>query len=159
MAANQTAIGLQHALRLNEQRQVASEVDQRVAERTRELAETNEALQLQVGLLQRIPVAAWTLKPDGMPDFVNQVWLEYSGQTLEFVCSHPEAWMAAVHPEDREEASRSFWEGVRSGQGFAMEARLLRVQDGDLALASQSSSRLARCRRKHPQIRRYVHRY
>ena len=38
-------------------------------------------LQLQAGLLQRLPVSAWTLKPDGTPDFVNQVWLEYSGQT------------------------------------------------------------------------------
>ena len=111
-------------------KRVASELDRRVAERTRELAETNEELQLQVGLLQRIPVAAWTLKPDGTPDFVNQVWLEYTGQTLDFVRSHPEAWMTAVHPEDRETASRSFWDGVRSGQGFAMETRFLRAQDG-----------------------------
>ena len=86
--------------------------------------------QLQAGLLQRLPVSAWTLKPDGTPDFVNQVWLDYSGQTLEFVRSHPEAWMTAVHPEDREAASRAFWGGVRSGQGFAIETRSLRAQDG-----------------------------
>ena len=86
-------------------------------------------LQLQAGLLQRLPVSAWTLKPDGTPDFVNQVWLEYSGQTLDFVRSRPEAWMAAVHPEDRESASRAFWGGVRSGQGFAVETRTLRAQD------------------------------
>ena len=87
-------------------------------------------LQLQAELLQRLPVSAWTLKPDGTPDFVNQVWLEFSGQTLDFVRSHPEAWMTAVHPEDREAASRAFWGGVRSGQGFAMETRSLRAQDG-----------------------------
>ena len=87
-------------------------------------------LELQVGLLQRLPVSAWTLDPDGTPDFVNQVWLEFSGQTLDFVRSHPEAWMTAVHPEDREMAARSFWEGVRSGQGFALETRSLRAQDG-----------------------------
>ena len=34
-------------------------------------------LQLQVGILQHLPVSAWTLKPDGTPDFVNQVWLEF----------------------------------------------------------------------------------
>src|SRR5580658_3514033 len=110
--------------------QVASELDRRVAERTRELAESNEALQLQVGLLQHLPVSAWTLKPDGTPDFVNQVWLDYSGQTLEFVRSHPEAWMTAVHPNDLETAQKAFWEGVRSGQGFAMEFRTLRARDG-----------------------------
>ena len=87
-------------------------------------------LQLQAELLQRLPVSAWTLTPDGKPDFVNQVWLEFSGQTLDFVRSRPEAWMTAVHPEDREAASKAFWNGVRSGQGFAMETRSLRAQDG-----------------------------
>ena len=130
VAANQVAIELQQALRLNEQKRVASELDRRVAERTRELAETNQELQLQVGLLQSIPIAAWTLRPDGTLDFVNQVWLEYTGQTLAFIRSRPEAWMAAVHPEDRKTASRSFWDGVRSGQSFEMETRVLRAQDG-----------------------------
>jgi PAS domain S-box-containing protein len=130
VAANQAAAALQHALLLSEQKRVASELDRRIAERTRELAEANEELQLQVGLLQHLPVSAWTLKPDGTPDFVNEVWLEFSGQTLDFVRSHPEAWMTVVHPEDRETASRAFWEGVRSGQGFAFETRSLRAQDG-----------------------------
>jgi PAS domain S-box-containing protein len=129
VAANQAAIRLQQALRLNEQKRVADELDRRVAERTRELAESNEQLQLQVGLLQNIPVAAWTLRPDGTPDFVNQVWLEYTGQTRDFVRSQPEAWMTAVHPDDRETASRSFWDGLRSGQGFATETRFLRARD------------------------------
>ena len=87
-------------------------------------------LQLQVGLLQHLPVSAWTLSPDGTPDFVNQGWLEFSGQTLDFVRSHPEAWMTAVHPEDREMAARTFWEGVNSGRSFAIETRSLRAQDG-----------------------------
>jgi PAS domain S-box-containing protein len=87
-------------------------------------------LQLQVGLLQHLPVSAWTLKPDGTPDFVNQVWLEFAGQKVDFARSSPDAWMTAVHPEDRETAAKSFWEGVHSGQGFAMETRSLRAQDG-----------------------------
>ena len=87
-------------------------------------------LELQVGLLQQLPVSAWTLEPDGTPDFVNQVWLEFSGQTPDFVRSHPEAWMTAVHPEDREAAAKSFWEGVNSGQDFAFESRSLRAKDG-----------------------------
>ena len=87
-------------------------------------------LKLQAGLLQRLPVSAWTLRPDGTPDFVNQVWLDYSGQTQAYVRSHPEAWMTAVHPEDREAASKAFWDGVRSGQGFSFESRNLRARDG-----------------------------
>ena len=87
-------------------------------------------LQLQAGLLQRLPVSAWTLKPDGTPDFVNQVWLEFSGQTLDFVRSRPEAWMTAIHPDDREAAAKAFWGGIQSGQGFAIETRSLRAGDG-----------------------------
>jgi len=130
VAANQVTVGLQQARLLSEQKRIANELDRRVAERTRELAEANEVLQLQVGLLQHLPVSAWTLKPDGTPEFVNRVWLEFSGQSLDFVRSHPEAWMTAVHPEDREEASKAFWDGVRSGQSFAFETRSLRAQDG-----------------------------
>ena len=107
--------------------------EERLAETSRlyrELQQADAELQLQVALLQQLPVSAWTLKPDGTPDFVNRVWLEFAGQTLDFVRSHPEAWMTAVHPEDREMAAKSFWEGVRSGTGFAFETRALRAQDG-----------------------------
>ena len=126
VAANQASIGLQEARLLSEQKRVANELDRRVAQRTRELAAANEELKLQVGLLQHIPVAAWTVRPDGTPDFVNQNWLDYTGQTLDYLQSDPEAWMTAIHPEDRERASRSFWDGIRSGQGFTMEARFRR---------------------------------
>jgi PAS domain S-box-containing protein len=113
MLAPQAAISLKNA-------RLRTELEQENLKRTRAEEE----------LLQRLPVSAWTLKPDGTPDFVNRVWLEYSGQTLDFVRSHPEAWMTAVHPEDREAASRAFWGGVRSGQGFAVETRSLRARDG-----------------------------
>ncbi|MGD0893906.1 MAG: ATP-binding protein [Terracidiphilus sp.] len=107
--------------------------EERLAETSRlygELQRADAELQLQVELLQQLPVSAWTLNSDGTPDFVNRVWLEYSGQTVDFIRSHPEAWMTAVHPEDREMAARTFWEGVHSGQGFAFETRSLRAQDG-----------------------------
>jgi PAS domain S-box-containing protein len=81
-------------------------------------------------MLQQIPVAAWSVTPDGTPDIVNQLWFEYTGQTPEYVNSHPEAWMSSVHPEDRERATRIYWEGIRSGRGFTMEARFLRASDG-----------------------------
>jgi signal transduction histidine kinase len=38
--------------------------------------------------------------------------------------------MTALHPEDRETASTSFWDGVRFGKGFSFETRSLRAQDG-----------------------------
>jgi PAS domain S-box-containing protein len=130
VAASQALFALQEARFRNQQKRIAEELDRRVAQRTAELAAVNAALQLQVGMLQHLPVSTWTLKPDGTPDFVNEVWLEFSGQTLDFVRSHPEAWMTAVHPEDRETASRAFWDGVRSGRDFAFETRSRGAQDG-----------------------------
>jgi PAS domain S-box-containing protein len=130
VTTNQAAIGLQEARLLGEQKRLANELDQRVAQRTSELAAANDQLRLQVGLLQQIPVAAWTLGPEGTPEFVNQSWLQYTGQSLDYVRSGPEAWMSAIHPDDREGASRSFWDGIRLGQGFTMETRFRREHDG-----------------------------
>jgi PAS domain S-box-containing protein len=94
------------------------------------LLATVDELQLRVSMLQHIPVAAWSVMPDGTSDIVNQLWFEYTGQTPEHVNSHPEAWMATLHPEDRETAAGIYWDGIRSGRGFAMEARFLRARDG-----------------------------
>jgi PAS domain-containing protein len=110
--------------------------EQRLAETSRLYLEQQQAatkLQIQVDLLQQLPVAAWTLNPDGTPDFVNRVWLEFAGQTLEFVRSNPEAWMNAVHPEDRDKVARAFWEGVSSGRGFVFETGVCALATGSIA--------------------------
>ncbi len=104
-------------------------IGNQIGQFTKRAAAVDE-LQLRVNMLQQIPVAAWSVTPDGTPDIVNQLWYEYTGQTPAFVNSHPEAWMATLHPEDRERASQSYWDGIRSGRGFTMEARLLRARDG-----------------------------
>ena len=48
VAANHAAIGLQEARRLSEQKQVARELDRRVAQRTAELAAANKALKKEI---------------------------------------------------------------------------------------------------------------
>jgi PAS domain S-box-containing protein len=48
VAANQASIGLQEAQLLSKQKQLADELDQRVAQRTRELAAANEALRKEI---------------------------------------------------------------------------------------------------------------
>ena len=116
-------------------------------------------LQLQAGLLQHLPVSAWTLKPDGTPDFVNQVWLEFAGQTLDFVRSHPEAWMTAVHPEDREAAMKAFWERSSLGTGVCDRNPVSPRSGRDLSLAPPASRALARCEGTSHQIRRYNDRH
>jgi PAS domain S-box-containing protein len=53
VAANQAAVGLQQARLLSEQRRVEVELDERVAQRTRELAAANEALQKEAAERRR----------------------------------------------------------------------------------------------------------
>jgi len=130
VAANQAVLSLNEARLLGQQKRLANELDQRVAQRAAELAAATEQLKLQIGLLQMIPVAAWTIRPDGRPDFINQNWVEYTGQSADYVLSEPEAWMAALHPDDRDAASASYWDGIRAGRDFAMEARFRRARDG-----------------------------
>jgi PAS domain S-box-containing protein len=108
---------------------VLASIGSQIGEFTKRTAAVDE-LQLRVSMLQNIPVAAWSVMTDGTPDIVNQLWYEYTGQTPEYVNSHPEAWMATLHPEDRERASRTYWDGIRAGRGFTMEARFLRARDG-----------------------------
>jgi PAS domain S-box-containing protein len=88
-----------------------------------------DELQLRVSMLQNIPVAAFSVMPDGTPESVNQLWNEYLGHAPDQVNSNAEACMDPLHPEDRERVSRGFWEGIRSGRGYSMEARFLRARD------------------------------
>ena len=108
---------------------IMASVGRQIGQFKERAAALNE-LQLRVNMLQHIPVAAWSMRPDGSPDIVNRLWYEYTGQTPEYVNSHPNAWMATIHPEDRKSAASIYWEGIRSGNGFTMEARFLRASDG-----------------------------
>ena len=51
-------------------------------------------------VINTIPTAAWTTRPDGYCDFLNQIWLDYAGMTAEQAQGW--GWADAVHPEDRE---------------------------------------------------------
>jgi PAS domain S-box-containing protein len=129
VAANQAAIGLQEEKLLSQQKRAAAELDQRVAQRTRELVQAMDALQLRVGMLQQLPVAAWSVTPDGTPDIINQAWFDYRGESPEDSYSHADSWIVALHPDDKARAVQSYWEGIRSGRGFTVEARFLRARD------------------------------
>src|SRR3989441_12917839 len=86
VAANQAAIGLQEARLLSEQKRVARELDQRVAQRTQELAAANEELRQDEAELRRITDAIPQLivvrGPDGAFLHANRSVLEYSGITV-----------------------------------------------------------------------------
>jgi PAS domain S-box-containing protein len=142
IAANQAVIGLQQARLLTEQKRVADELDQRVAQRTAELAAANEVLRMEVDdrkraeealaasehnsrlIVDGIPGLVSLLTPAGEVELVNPQLVEYCGRTLEEL----KLWGTSdtVHPEDLPRVVPVFMASITSGDPYDFEARLRR---------------------------------
>lgn len=87
-----------------------------------------EALQLNdhnLGvIINTIPTFAWTTRPDGYCDFLNQRWLDYSGMTIEQ--AEGWGWAVAIHPDDREPLTAVWESALVSGSPVEAEARMRR---------------------------------
>jgi PAS domain S-box-containing protein len=49
-------------------------------------------------IIDTIPTLAWSTRPDGMADFFNQRWLDYTGLSAEQALNS--RWRVAIHPDD-----------------------------------------------------------
>jgi PAS domain S-box-containing protein len=70
---------------------------------------------------------AWTLRPDGVVDFVNQRWLDYTGLTFAEQIAEP---TRAMHPEDLPGVMEKWLPRMSAGESFEDEMRL-RQADGE----------------------------
>jgi len=142
VAASQAAIGLQEARLLGEQRRLAHELDQRVAQRTTALAAANTELKREVTVRRRaeaalrasehdarlivdsIPAGVALLTPTGEVDDVNRQVLQYFGRPLDELKN----WVASdiVHPEDVPNVVRRLTHSINSGEPYECEHRLRR---------------------------------
>ena len=78
-------------------------------------------------VIDTIPTLVWRAEPDGVPDFLNQTALDYTGLTLD---QAELGWPRAFHPEDKK-AMLIKWSAIRqSGKRGSLEARLRRF-DGE----------------------------
>ncbi|MEA2569087.1 MAG: hypothetical protein QOI24_1088 [Acidobacteriota bacterium] len=68
-----------------------------ITERRRAKVALEEADSRMRLVIDTIPVMVWSLRPDGVVDFVNQRWLDYTGFTLEKALRVPNE---PVHPDD-----------------------------------------------------------
>ena len=146
VAANQAAIGLQEARLLSEQKRVARELDQRVAQRTRELAAANEELKKEITERRRaeeklrqdeqelrritdaIPHLIIAIGTDGKYLYANQAVQEYTGLTREEVMSE-NFRVRVFHPEDSERLRNERDAALSRGVPFEYERRVRR-RDG-----------------------------
>ena len=78
-------------------------------------------------VVDTIPSLVWRAGPDGIPDFLNQTALDYTGLTPD---QTEQGWPRAFHPDDRK-AMLVKWGAIRqSGMRGELEARLRRF-DGE----------------------------
>jgi PAS domain S-box-containing protein len=75
-------------------------------------------------LVNTIPTAAWTTRPDGYCDFLNQVWLDHAGMTAEQAQGW--GWAQAIHPNDRTKLVEEWQLCLASGTPVDTEARIRR---------------------------------
>jgi PAS domain S-box-containing protein len=120
--ANQAATELQDGWLSSEQKRVARELEQRVAQRTRELAAANEELRRTV---DAIPHAITILDPEGRLLGANAFVLDYSGLTLEEVRADVSR-LRRFHPDDVARLQEERRKAFLRGEPFETEQRARR---------------------------------
>ena len=149
VATNQVVVGLQQFRLLNEQKRIANELEQRVAERTASLKAANAELRKEIAdrqvvenrllkseeslkrseirlrqVIDTIPTLSWCALPDGPSEFLSKTWHDFTGLSPEEALGW--GWRAAIHPDDLPllmEKRRKLFTSNQSGE---WEARLRR---------------------------------
>jgi PAS domain S-box-containing protein len=93
--------------------------DRKQAEEALHSSERNLA-----AIINTIPTGAWTTRPDGYRDFINQVWLDYAGMTAEQAQGW--GWAEAIHPDDRQKLVNVWQSSLASGTPVDTETRIRR---------------------------------
>jgi PAS domain S-box-containing protein len=79
-------------------------------------------------LADAMPQIVWGAQPDGLFDYYNRRWYEFTGR--------PEgggpdvSWIDVVHPEDHQESVERWLSAIKSGDAYEIESRLKR-RDGE----------------------------
>src|SRR5262245_39722031 len=75
-------------------------------------------------IFDAIPALAWSARPDGSAEFLNQHYLAYVGRPLEQLQGL--GWTSAVHADDLNGLTATWQSIMSSGQPGETEARLRR---------------------------------
>lgn len=122
-------------------RQNQQTLEQRVIQRTSELAATNAALleseQRYQVLAEASPVGIFHADNQGRCLYVNQRWCELVGMSAGAACG--DGWLAHLHPEDRERVISCWHDAVENRSSLQMEYRYLRPDQSIVWVFAQAS--------------------
>lgn len=115
-----------------EVRRLNTDLEQRVAERTRqleaanrELRELHDSLSASEAHLRQvaeaIPHQVWSVRPDGTVEYCNRRWVEETGLTLEDV--QQDGWTRCLHPDDLETVAKAWRQARAVGRPYEVEQR------------------------------------
>src|SRR5437870_5072295 len=128
VAANQAGIGLQEARRSGEQKRIAEMLEQRVAERTRQLTAVNDDLRRSEAYLAEAQRASHTGSFGWSVSSGHIVWSDETFRILEYdpACKPTvEVVLQRTHPEDRAFVQATLDQAARDRKAFDFEHRLL----------------------------------
>jgi PAS domain S-box-containing protein len=72
---------------------------------------------------EAIPVVVWRADPQGLNDYLNATWYDYTGLTVEQ--SRGTGWTTAIHPDDQSDSQTRWVEAIHGGTTYDAEFRLL----------------------------------
>ena len=79
-------------------------------------------------VIDTIPAYAWSARPEGSVDFINQRFLEFTGRSMKDILG--QGWESLVHPDDLASYVGEWQAAVATGKPMESEARVRRA-DGD----------------------------
>src|SRR5580693_2549917 len=128
VAANQAGIGLQEARRSGEQKRIAETLEQRVAERTRQLTAVNDELRRSEAYLAEAQRLSHTGSFGWKPSTGDIIWSEETFRIFQYdptMTPTVELFLQRVHPEDAALVQQTIERAEQDGKDFDHEYRLV----------------------------------
>ncbi len=76
-------------------------------------------------MTESVPQMVWMCRPDGWNIFINQKWVDYTGQSVEECNGH--GWNKPFHPDDQLRAWNAWKLAIKTGGPYDLECRLRRT--------------------------------
>jgi diguanylate cyclase (GGDEF)-like protein/PAS domain S-box-containing protein len=68
-----------------------------------------------------MPHILWTARPDGLVDYLNKTYLDYTGMSLDVAS---QSWQKALHPEDVDRTAAVWSDAIATGKVYSTEFRV-----------------------------------